>query len=60
MVTGIYVVEWSKDWSEVVNIYKWDVWAKTPVRDRSFHAEAIEARDELDAFMQIMNKEQTQ
>jgi hypothetical protein len=56
---AIYIVEWSKGWSEVLAVHKWEDWAKTPVSNRSWYAEAIEARDELDAYMQATNREQT-
>lgn len=52
-----FVVEWSDGCREVIRVWKWDDWLRTPVSSRNWESAMIDARDELDAY--IKAKEQT-
>lgn len=54
----MFVVEWTKDWGEVIAVHPFERWVNRPVGERNFFSETVWARDELDAYMKA-NKEQT-
>ncbi len=48
----MFVVEWTPGWGEPFAVHTFDDWIKVPVGIRNFFSETVEARDELDAYMQ--------
>ena len=52
-----FVVAWSGGCREVIRVWKWADWLRTPVSSRNWESAMIDARDELDAYMKA--KEQT-
>lgn len=55
----MYVVEWSPHWGSVVAVHPFEVWIMRPVGERNFFSETVWARDEVDAYMRVTEKEQS-
>lgn len=55
----MFVVEWSDNWGQVIAVHPFKMWCERPVGERNFFSETVWARDEIDAYMQVTHKEQT-
>lgn len=46
-----FVVEWSDECREIIRVWTWYDWLRTPVSSRNWESALIDAHDELDAFI---------
>lgn len=53
---ALFVVEWTEGWGEVIAVHTWEEWTKTHILSRNWFTEGVEARDELDAYMQATTR----